>query len=138
MAYCTTVGRTLKEQKPDQQVSCADIQRQLDSGEYAGPCYSLQCVGYNLALPEAFVKALTSQLSDINTCKPSQNILLSMRGAVKSLLATWRVKVCTGGSYLTSMKKCSHLDDDEASVTKKVRVEGPPARRMRVHDENST
>ncbi len=61
-----------------------------------------------------------------------------MRGAVKSLLATWRVEVCTGGSYLTSMKKRSHLDDDEASVTKKARVEGPLARRMRVHDENST
>ncbi|PBK83066.1 hypothetical protein ARMGADRAFT_1170610 [Armillaria gallica] len=92
-AYCTSISRTLKEQKADQQVSCADIQRQLDSGEYAAPCYSLQCVGYDLALQEVFVKASRS---------------------------------------------CSHLDDDEASVTKKARVEGPPARRMRVHDENST
>ncbi|KAK0474832.1 hypothetical protein IW261DRAFT_1497251 [Armillaria novae-zelandiae] len=66
-AYCTSVSRTLKEQMPNQQVSCADIQRQLDSGEHSAPCYSLQCIGYDFALQEAFVKASTSQSSDIDT-----------------------------------------------------------------------
>ncbi|KAK0225078.1 hypothetical protein EDD85DRAFT_958812 [Armillaria nabsnona] len=86
-AYCTTVGQTLKEQKPDQQVSCAKIQQQLDSGEYAAPYYRLQCVGYNLVLQEAFVKASTSQLSDIDASRPSQNILLSVKVVMKSLHA---------------------------------------------------
>ncbi|KAK0227906.1 hypothetical protein IW262DRAFT_1347757 [Armillaria fumosa] len=78
-AYCTAVSRTLKEKMLDQQVSCADIQRQLDSGEYGAPCYSLQCIGYDLALQEAFVKASTSQPSDTNASKPSQNTILSVR-----------------------------------------------------------
>lgn len=57
---------------------------------------------------------------------------------MKSLHATWRVEVCTGRSNSTSMKKRSHLDDDEASVTKKARADGPPAGRMRAHNEDST
>ncbi|KAK0225055.1 hypothetical protein EDD85DRAFT_958777 [Armillaria nabsnona] len=128
-AYCTAVGQTLKEQKPDQQVSCAKIQRQLDSGEYAAPCYRLQCVGYDLALQEAFVKASTSQLLDIDASRPSQNILLSMKVVVKSFHAMWRVGADLGQSHSIFTEKRSHLDDDEASVTKRVRVDGLPAGR---------
>ncbi len=91
-----------------------------------------------MALQEAFVKASTSQLSGIDTSKPSQNILPSMRGAVKSLHAAWRVDADLGRSRPTSLKKRSYLDDDEASVTKRTRVDGPPAGRMHVHDEDST
>ncbi|KAK0225047.1 hypothetical protein EDD85DRAFT_856238 [Armillaria nabsnona] len=118
-AYCTAVSRTLKEQMLDQQVLCADIQRQLDLGKYAAPCYSLQCVGYDLALHETYVKASTSQPLDIDTSKPSQDILLSVRGAGKSLHATWRVDANLGRNHPTSMKKRSHQDDDEASRSKK-------------------
>lgn len=71
-AYCTAISQTLKEQMSYRQVLCADIQRQLDSEEYATPCYILQCVGYSLAVQAAFVKASTCQLLDINTFKPSQ------------------------------------------------------------------
>ncbi|KAK0225062.1 hypothetical protein EDD85DRAFT_795288 [Armillaria nabsnona] len=71
IAYCMAISRALKKQKPDQQVSCANVQQQLDSREYTAPCYSLQCVGYDLAPQEAFVKALTLQLSGIDTPKPS-------------------------------------------------------------------
>ncbi|KAK0225052.1 hypothetical protein EDD85DRAFT_980241 [Armillaria nabsnona] len=118
-AYCTAVSWTLKEQNADQQVSCADIQRELDSGEYTVPVHSLQCVGYDLALQETFVKASTSQMSDIDTSKPSQDILLSVRGAGKSLHATWCVDANLGRNHPTSMKKRSHQDDDEASRSKK-------------------
>ncbi|KAK0225067.1 hypothetical protein EDD85DRAFT_856261, partial [Armillaria nabsnona] len=118
-AYFTAVSKTLKEQQPDQQVSCANIQRELDSGEYTVPVHSLQCIGYDLTLQETFVKASTSQMSDINTSKPSQDILLSVRGAGKSLHATWCVDTDPGRNHPTSMKKRSHQDDDEASRSKK-------------------
>ncbi|KAK0225034.1 hypothetical protein EDD85DRAFT_958757 [Armillaria nabsnona] len=137
-AYCTAVSWTLKEQNTDQQVSCADIQRELDSGEYTVPVHSLQCVGYDLTLQETFIKASTSQMSDIDTSTPSQDILLSVRGAGKSLHATWHVDADPGQNHPTSMKKRSHQDDDEASRSKKARVDSPPAGRMCVHNETST
>ncbi len=61
-----------------------------------------------------------------------------MRGAVKSLHATWCVGADLGRSHFPSTKKRSHLNDDEASVTKRVRVDGLPVGRMRIYDEDST
>ncbi|SJL04776.1 uncharacterized protein ARMOST_08146 [Armillaria ostoyae] len=132
-AYCTAVSRILKEQMPYQPVSCANIQQQFDLGEYSAPCYSLQCVGYDFALQVAFVKGSTSQPSDIDTSRASQNTLLS---AVKSLHAMWRVDADPGRSHSTSTKKRSPVDYDEASVTKKARADGLPAGKMHVYDED--
>ncbi|PBK62844.1 hypothetical protein ARMSODRAFT_963668 [Armillaria solidipes] len=49
----------------------------------------------------------------------------------------WRsVDADPGRSHSTSTKNRSHVDYDEASVTKRVRADGLPAGRMRVYDED--
>ncbi|KAK0458608.1 uncharacterized protein EV420DRAFT_367509 [Desarmillaria tabescens] len=157
--YCVTISQTLKEQN-DQQVSCVDIHRQLDSGEYAAPCYSLQCVGYDLALQDAFIKASTSlrnqslaiehDSSPTSSNPPPPQIPLSTRSTVipehcslhapvpsmtmgpfmSRFMSRWRVNLDNAGRSrptgpLSQKKRC-HLDD-EASATKKARVDDPLA-----------
>lgn len=138
-AYCAAVSRTLKE-KHDQEVSCVDIQQQLDSGEYAPPCYSLQCVGYDLALQGALIKASASPClkgthPSVSEVSQSAKFYAPVSLAVESYhsrlsppvpSATLDPKASAGQRHpaaLLSTKKCCH-PDDEVSATKKARVDG--------------